>query len=35
MHYEETRIKKLHGEKYHSLHEAYGVLKEELYEADI
>ena len=35
VHYEETRIKKLYGEKYHSLHEAYGVLKEELYETDI
>ena len=35
VHYEETRIQQLHGEKYHSPHEAYGVLKEELLEADI
>ncbi len=30
--YELTRIKLNHGEKYHTWHEAYGVLAEELYE---
>ena len=34
VHYEETRIKREHGEKYHTWHEAYGVLAEETYEAD-
>jgi hypothetical protein len=33
-HYEETRIKQEHGEKYHTWHEAYGVLAEEVYETN-
>lgn len=35
VHYEEARIQVVHGEKYNSMHEAYGVLKEELFEAAI
>ena len=33
VHYEETRIKQDHGEKYHTIHEAYGVMMEEICEA--
>lgn len=33
VHYEETRIKREHGEKYHTIHEAYGVMMEEIHEA--
>lgn len=35
VHYEETRIKREHGEKYHTIHEAYGVMMEEIGRAHV
>lgn len=33
VHYEETHIKQEHGERYHTIHETYGVMMEEICEA--